>query len=323
MPAQVVRLQPASFFSFPTAIVDGNSPGFWQDDGFTLYTSTGEPVAMRGLNLFSVVEDDPPGVEPLDHYPIWIESVWRDTDGTVYAWYHHEAGVCGGKLALPSIGALVSTDGGHNFHDLGIVLSSGDGVNCGAQNGFFAGGHGDVTVIPDRERQYFYFLFTNYGGAAQNQGVAIARMAFDERANPAGAVHKFYQGDWNEPGLGGAVTPIFPASVAWERSNTDSFWGPAVHWNTALGQYVVLLNRACCSPKWPQEGIYIALNPDLANPYGWSVPSKILDGRQIGFSPGWYPQVFGTGPGETDTLVGEVGRLFVKGVSKWEIVFSQ
>ena len=34
----------------------------------------------------------------------------------------------------------------------------------------------------------------------------------------------------------------------------DAFWGPAVHWNTHLQQYVMLLNRAF-DPRWAQEDL--------------------------------------------------------------------
>src|SRR5574340_986078 len=184
LPAQVASLRPATPFSMPAETVDGNSPGFWFDGLLTVFTSTGFPLAMSGSSLFGLMGDVPPAVDPPDHYPLWIEAAWPDADGTVYAWYHHEpGGVCAGKsLTAPRIGALVSKDGGRTFRDLGIVLSSGDAPNCGAQNGFFAGGHGDFSVILDQSGQYFYFLFTNYSGAVGSQGVATARMAFDDRS---------------------------------------------------------------------------------------------------------------------------------------------
>jgi hypothetical protein len=281
-------------------------------------------MAMRGADLFNLQRDMPPIIVPFDHYPLWIEGVWEDADGTVYAWYHHEAdGGCVYRgLRTPQIGALVSSDGGKTFYDMGIVLSSGDVPNCGAQNGYFAGGHGDFSVILDRNREYFYFFFTNYGGPSPAQGVAVARMAFQDRANPVGTVYKYHLGNWSEPGIGGTVTPVLPAGVSWDYANTDSFWGPAVHWNTYLERYVMLLNRSCCKAFWPQEGIYLAYASSLADPGSWTQPDKILDAKNIGVGAGYYPQVFGAGPGETDSLVGEVGRLFVKGVSKWEILFS-
>jgi hypothetical protein len=319
---QITVVQPTYEITYPAPTVDGNSPAFWEDGRMKVYTSTGFPVSMSGNSLFDLWMDDDPAVTPDSHYPLWIEAVWRDQDGRVYGWYHHEPpGLCGGKLSAPQIGAVVSSDGGRTFQDLGIVLASGDPINCSARNGYFAGGHGDFSVILDQERRYFYFLFTNYGGPPEQQGVALARMEFEGRERPMGRVTKLYQGSWNEPGVGGAMTPVLPARTAWERSDTDSFWGPAVHWNTYLQRYVVVLNRSCCSANWPQEGIYISFVTDLADVSGWSAPARILSARDIGFAPGYYPQVFGTRPGETDSLAGQSARLFVKGVSKWQISF--
>jgi hypothetical protein len=147
-------------------------------------------------------------------------------------------------------------------------------------------------------------------------------MAFEGRAHPVGAVQKFANGGWNEPGIGGAVSPIVPANVPWESANADSLWGPAIHWNTSINRYVVLLNRACCVPKWPQEGIYVMFGQDLSDPGTWTVPTRILAGSEIGVGNGYYPQIFGTGPDETDTLAGASMRLFIDGVSKWTISFE-
>ncbi len=308
----------------PVPVVDGNSPGVWVDGELKVFTSSGNPMLMSGPSLLFLNQVDPPAVTPSDHYPIWIEAVWRDDDGTLYAWYHHEpGGLCDGKLTAPKIGALVSTDGGQNFEDLGIVLESGDPINCAAQNGFFAGGHGDFSVILDQDRQYFYLLFTNYGGPAESQGISIARMAFADHALPVGAVYKFANGDWTEPGVGGAVSPIVPARVSWDHADTDSLWGPAIHWNTAINRYVVLLNRACCAPRWPQEGIYVMFGQDLSDPATWTVPTRILAGSQIGVGAGYYPEVMGTAPGETDTVAGQSPRLFIMGISKWAISFER
>ncbi len=254
------------------------------------------------------------------HRPYWIESTWVDGDGTVLAWYHHEpAGVCGpsSHLTAPKIGALVSYDGGESFTDLGIILESGYPVDCSAKNGYFAGGHGDFSVVLSRNKQYFYFLFSNYSGPLESQGVAIARMPFDRRYNPVFAVEKWFDGGWSEPGLGGRVTAIFPAKVSWSSTATDSFWGPSIHYNQYLDQFVLLLNHSCCGPGWPQEGVYISYNFALLNPSGWSQPVKLID------NVWWYPQVLGSGPNGTDKLAGRVARLWVYGKSEWEIVFDK
>jgi hypothetical protein len=51
---------------------------------------------------------------------------------------------------------------------------------------------------------------------------------------------------------------------------------------------------------------------------------KVMQG--VNLSPtkmtnGWYPEVIGDGPGETDSLVGKTGRLFLAGVSRLRITF--
>jgi hypothetical protein len=103
----------------------------------------------------------------------------------------------------------------------------------------------------------------------------------------------------------------------WANQDADSFWGPSVHWNTFLDQWVVLLNRACCAPGWPQEGVYISFNPNLSNPAGWRNPEYVIAAGD------WYPQVLGSGDGETDRLAGQTPRLFIRGFSDWEIVFRK
>jgi hypothetical protein len=323
--AQKAELQAAPPLTMPI-LVDSNSPAYWNDGQLVLINSFGTPFSTTSSDQFALIEGSTGlvVVDRTDNLPMWIESVFRDTDGSLYAWYHHEpGGVCpSSNLTAPKIGALVSRDNGRSFTDLGIVLSSGDAVDCSAKNGFFAGGHGDFSVIYDADHGNFYFLFGNYGGSLARQGVSIARMSYADRDNPVGNIWKYSDGGWNEPGISGQVTPILAATVAWQESNADSFWGPSVHWNSFLKSYVILLNRACCAPKWPQEGIYISFNTDLDNPGGWSKPERILSASDIGFSPGYYPQVLGLGWEETDTLAGEVARLYVKGFSKWEITFS-
>jgi hypothetical protein len=322
---QSVHLDPAPRHALPTH-VDGNTSSFWADGVLHLFTSTGDPLMIsRGPDQFGPFESAPVDVSRQEHRPLWVEAAWRDEDGTIYGWYHHEPGeVCPGKpgLTAPKIGAVVSFDNGASVIDLGIVLESGEAPDCNAKNGFFASGHGDFSVVLDRGKQYFYFLFTNYGGDVREQGIVIARLAFEDRMRPVGAVRKYYRGEWEEPGIGGRMTPIFAASRAWQSEDTDSYWGPSIHWNTALERYVVLMNRSCCAPGWPQEGIYLAATYDLADPTYWSRATKILDGASIPEHPGYYPQVMGLEAGGTDTEAGLVSRLYIMGVSHWYLRFA-
>jgi hypothetical protein len=301
--------------------VDSNSPAYWRDGQFHLLNSTGgnPTLTSSGADQFHLGAPQTIEFNHFNPWPTWIESIWVDPAGPIFAWYHQEHwNVCpGSRLAVPSIGAAVSFDGGESFQDLGTVLESGDPYSCASQNGYFAGGHGDFSVVLDRSHEFFYFLFSNYAGPTETQGVAIARMAFDRRYQPAGNVWKYHEGGWGEPGLRGRITPIFAAAVSWQNAGTDAMWGPSLHWNTYLDSYVMLLNHSCCTPGFPQEGIYASFNADLGNPSAWTKPKKILN------DTGWYPQVIGNSNGGTDRFAGRVARLYIYGHSRWEIVFKK
>lgn len=288
-----------------------------------LFSSTGGgPLRVQGPSQFDMEGTQRAYILSDRHVPYWIEAAISDTDGTVFAWYHHEPrDVCPTGFTIPKIGALVSHDGGQSFEDLGIILESSEPAKCDSLNGFFAGGHGDFSVVLDPTRQFYYFNYTNYGGPRESQGVAMARMAYEDRFDPVGKVYKFDGSDWTEPGVGGKVLPMFPAKVAWERPDADSFWGPSVHWNTYLERWVMLLNRSCCASGWPQEGIYVSFSDDITNPNAWTQPEKILGA--VAFPNAWYPQVLGLEPGGTDKEAGEVARFYLRGISVWEIVFHK
>ena len=315
--AQYAELTPANPIRLP-ALSDSSSPAQWMGDQLMIYQSYALPMVGTGTAQDnSSLRVRPVFLNTFKDYPLWIESTWVDDDGTVYAWYHHESWVCP-PLAVPSIGALISYDGGYSFQDIGIVMESGYANDCSAKSETFAGGHGDFTVLLDPARQYFYFYFSNYGGPLSSQGVAVARMAFSDRSRPVGRVWKYYQGGWSEPGLKGRVSAFFPARVSWASATPDAFWGPSIHWNTYLNQYVMLMNHSCCSTGWSQEGVYISYNTSLADPQGWSEPVKLLGDLD---STRWYPEVIGLAPGDTDKSAGQQARFYMGGDSDYIINF--
>lgn len=302
---------------------DCNSPAHWDGDTLYLFNSAGHPWRSAGPDLFHL---DRSYIRCSFNNRVrggrWIESSWKAADGVLYGWYHHEpASLCPGTgLTAPKIGAVRSTDNGATWTDLGIVLEARPGtLRCDTTNHFFAGGHGDFCALMDARGEYLYFFLSTYAGETTEQGLALARMRWTDRDQPVGRVWKWHQGQWTEPGLGGRVTPFLPVKQDWHRPDVDAFWGPSVHWNTHLQQYVMLLNRAT-NRFWAQEGVYVSFNPDLANPTGWTPPRKILGDLK---PEQWYPQVLGLDAArrETDKLCGRVGRLFVRGQSRWEIVF--
>ena len=304
-------LRDAPAVQFP-GWADSNSPAFWDGDELVVFNSAFTPVRSSGSNLEDLRLDEP--VQCLDCQRgggRWMEAIWRDPgSGLLYGWYHLEPDdlQC---LTAPVIGAAVSDDGGRTWSDRGPVLENGYPILCDYQNGYFVGGNGDFTVVVDQQR-YFYFLFSNYGGPTEEQGIAVARGAFEGRGQP-GTVFKYHQGGWNEPGLRGKVTPVFATPTGWAGPRVDAFWGPSAHWNVNIGKYVVVMNRTV-GEEWEQEGVYLAVSDDLVN---WGPPQKLMSTDQ------WYPQVFGLGPRGTDSLAGGVARLFVGGISKYVLQFER
>lgn len=161
------------------------------------------------------------------------------------------------------------------------------------------------------------------------QGVATARLAWADRDAPAGKVSVWLRnrtwlpptesrGDENVRYFHPAGTPIYPVTQGWhDGESVDAFWGPSVHWNSYLQQYVMLLNRARDS-AWSQEGIYIAFTATPEDPGTWSVPQRLIAGGR------WYPQVIGSEFGSgTDKVAGQRARFFMGGQSHYLIEFSK
>jgi hypothetical protein len=302
--------------------VDSNSPLFWNDLGeMVLFTSFGQPLLSVGPDLQQLT---PVGAVVFDQDEAagrrWMESVIRTGDGSLYGYYHSEPhGLCGDESGLtePQIGAAVSLDDGQSWRDLGIVLRAPGGtLRCETPNSYFAGGVGDFSVVLDPDERYAYFFISSYSGAPTEQGVAVARLLWAERDRPAGKLEKFFEGLWLEPGLGGRTTAIFPAARLWDESDADAFWGPSVHWNTELRQYVMLLNHNI-GTSFTNEGIYVTFASDLADPASWSAPERIMEGG------GWYPQVIGLEVEQgTDKQAGREAWFCVHGVCAHRIVFE-
>jgi len=318
--------------------VDSNSPAIWdrvsgRNTLFVMTSFAGRPSTARGRSLAQLSRPAEAVVEPWPGGGVWMEAVVKDDDGAWYGYYHNEnvATMCrGSDKVLPRIGAARSEDRGVTWEPLGVVLEAPPrSYDCGTNNHYFVGGVGDFSVQLGATSQDLYFFYSLYLRESTGQGVGVARLAWADRDDPRGKIMVWRNGAWlpatgfSTPGgerwTYPAATPIFATSESWHDDDpeADAFWGPSVHWNTYLGRFVMLLNRAK-NENYDQEGIYVSYAPLLSDPRLWSKPVKILNGGR------WYPQVLGLEDGSgTDKTAGEWARFFMQGVSRDFIRFSK
>jgi len=305
---------------------DGNSPVRVERDGATVFFSDylprGRTFRRRGSRALGfdsratavrLIDDPDPQVGK------WIEAVWKDTAcGMLRGWYHaEEVAPCAARLFVSHIGELISEDDGQSWRCRGELLRVPPGqIDCSWQNEFFAGGYGDLCVVPDRLGRHLYMPFTSFLIDEDVQGIVMARMPAARPHAPAAGLELWCGEDWR-PAAGRFPQPIWRPVRGWRHADPDCFWGPAMHYNRALDAYVMLFNHtANGAGDLLQEGIYASVNRALDNPAGWSPPLQIVR------SGAWYPQVVGLEEGCGDTEAGGIARFFMAGFSAWSIEFA-
>lgn len=317
--------------------VDSSNPAAWSlVDGLSrlivISSWGGVPVRSMGASVETLRRDA--AVEFYSHpgHGVWMEAIVPDDAGAWYGYYHHErpADQCGRPdRQLPRIGAMRSTDDGRTWENLGIVIDAPPGSEaCDSNNRFVLGGVGDLTAALDRNGNDLYLYFSQYSRDGASQGVAVARLAWADRDHPSGKVTIWNHGAWlaatesssaEQSWIYPSGSPLVAATRPFhDRSSSDDvFWGPSIHWNTYLGQYVMLLNRAK-DDQFGQDGIYVSFSPTLSDPAAWSQPARIMNGGS------WYPQVIGSEPGSgTDRRAGQRARFFMTGRSDRMIEFTR
>ena len=339
-------LVPAVSTAFPND-TDSNSPAVWDlvngEWTLSVFNSVaGQAAISDGPSVRRLVSRGDirfAGTPP--EQGVWFESVIRDTEAW-YGYYHNErAGVVcpGSDKVWPRIGAARSDDRGATWVDLGPILETpAASVVCGSANHYFVGaGAGDFSVRLDPDHEYAYIYYSQYAEAERQVGVAAARFAWADRDAPAGRVDVWADGAWVPPSFEApavdehgvetaaghwaypVATPLLRSANTWDdgRAGVDVFWGPSIHWNTAIHTYVMLLNQAV-GPRFEQGGIWMAFNDRLDDPGGWSTPVLLLKGGS------WYPQVIGLDPTlGTDALAGALARFFMAGRSDHYIAFGR
>lgn len=339
----VASLEPATTIAF-AADTDSNSPSVWslvsgRQYLYVLNSVAGRSTQSRGLSVDKLAPLNPIKWSPAAPFGgSWFEAIVPDSASSYwYGYYHNEREnvVCPGSgKVIPRIGAARSSDRGLTWRDLGTVVEAPPGSErCDTTNHYFVGGVGDFSVVLDEDQQYLYFYYTQYFEKNAEVGVAVARITWANRNSPTNKATVWNAGAWL-PGstqrvlqsdgktanqfVYRAATPVPKAVDSWDGGTpaVDVFWGPSIHWNTALGMYVMLLNRAN-SAMWTQEGIYVSYSRTLDDPRAWSPPTKLLGGGS------WYPQVVGLESDGTDKRAGALARFFMGGRSQYLIRFSR
>ncbi len=315
--------------------IDSSNPVVWSRVGslwrvFVISSWGGVPVRSSGASIDTLRQGEPVAFRSHPGHGVWMEAIIPGDSGTWYGYYHHErpADACGRPdRQLPRIGAMRSSDDGATWEDLGIVLDAPPGSDaCASNNRFVLGGVGDVTAALDADRRDVYLYYSQYVRDGSAQGVTAARIAWADRDAPAGKASIWNGSAWLPATrtADGQVSyplaaPLVPSRQPFHdaAATNDVFWGPSIHWNTYLEQYVMVLNRAK-DEQFGQEGLYISYSPTLADPRRWTAPVKLLSGGN------WYPQVIGEQRGRgTDRIAGKQARFFMFGRSDWMISFDR
>jgi hypothetical protein len=131
----------------------------------------------------------------------WIINIYKDSNGGLLAFLHMEFVTHGGTSNKGRIALAYSTNNGDTFRYLGeIVAPYGYPDNDPELSGGFM--QGCPYVIKDG---YFYIYFTEYGPGGQ---ICTARAPVKDvitaaRKNTVTKWNKYYNGKWNEVGMGG------------------------------------------------------------------------------------------------------------------------
>ncbi|KJC38034.1 hypothetical protein UP09_26635 [Bradyrhizobium sp. LTSP885] len=145
-----------------------------------------------------VLRPGPPG--SVDSCGQWLNHAER-TGATVLGFIHDET-ACNYPAGQThkSMSLATSSDDGLTWHDLGQIITGTDRPTPGKNTG-----EGDCTAVDGRDSFYYLYCFRPRDGA-----LIAARAPL---ADPGpGQWKKYFDGKWDEPGLGGQATRLMNGS---------------------------------------------------------------------------------------------------------------
>lgn len=266
-----------------SVLPDGNGKYmmFWSEfENIRTIGETQYPGSQKTLEpaepVFGGREPDDGSSNGVNDGGSWLMSVHRYKGDTLIGFYHGESHWYprnGNYTAWKSICVAYSYDNGFTWADSGQIITS----NTPKPEERAWGGAGDCCVVWDSVNQRWNCYY-------QEHNIRLA-VSYDPLGSP-GTWKKYYDGNFNEDGMGGLSTPL---------NNLSNKGGanPSIHQNTYLNKMVMTYHG------W-DGGIYITVSNDGIN---WEYPRKIIN---IGEYNNWYPTIIGV----SDTEAGRAAKLY-------------
>ena len=236
---------------------DGHIAAFKDDSGWQMYWAGSTSYRTHGPSILA--SEDPqvvlrPGPKNShDNGGAWLCSVFRDGDQRLIGFYHAEDQEFSAKpssrfIAWKSICHCTSSDHGKTWEKGGQIITSSSTKPAKPT----WGGCGDFCIVWDPNEKCWVCFYQEHF-----LHVAMSR----EHDGKPGTWKKYFDGKFEEPGLGGRQTPI-PGLEDHAGGN------PSVHFNTFLDRWVMVWATWDQSSPHPNS-IWMSTSSDLQK---WASP---------------------------------------------------
>ena len=176
------------------------------------------------------------------------------------------------------LGLAKSSDEGYTWQDLGLIISPAHAYN---PDGAVDIGDSTLVAAPDSVtgQKYFYLFFgsdTTYLSVARAAYEELLEAVSQQNSGTSSTVassffHKYYDGSWDQPGIGGQQSEIFPAVTGQTDGDSQVAWSAYRHRFVAImdnGQYIAY-GESVDGLHWPAMQVLLGTNPQTAV-YGYA-----------------------------------------------------
>ncbi|STX29185.1 Uncharacterised protein [Legionella beliardensis] len=140
---------------------------------------------------------------------LWINDVLIDSENSNHLLgFAHAETACINSGTHKSMNLVESHDNGKTWSLTGQIITGVDRPTSGKITG-----EGDANIIPGKDNYNYLYILRN-----SDYRTIVARAL---KTTPAGPWYKYYNGNWNSPGLGGNATAlkVFGSASVWREKN--------------------------------------------------------------------------------------------------------